>query len=90
MPSVETILKAADAVMNKEFDPHDLEGLNALTRVNIIAALAKVALQETPPVTTMAISADDFALLSGEWDEARAAKPAGPVLPKPTLVSSNP
>ena len=90
MLSVETVLKAADAAMNKELDPLDLDGLSAITRINIIAALAKVAMQETPPVAAMAVSAEDFALLSGEWEKARKTKHPNPALPKPTLVSSKP
>lgn len=74
MLSVATVLKAANAAMNEDLDPHDLDGLSALTRLNLIAALAMTAQQEEPSVTTMAISPEDFALLSAKWQEAQDAR----------------
>lgn len=86
MLSVETVIAAAEAALKVDLKPDDLDGLNSLTRLNLVAALAKVALEETPAVTTMAISPDDFALLSGEWKAARETGRPPASLPKPRLV----
>ena len=88
MLSVDTIIKAAGVAMNVELDPQDLEGLSAITRMNLLAALAHAAQEETPPVSTMAITADDFALLSTFWRAARDGEDERekPALGKPTLV----
>ena len=88
MLNVDTIIKATSAAMNVELDPQDLEGLNAITRMNLLAALAHAAQEESPPVKTMAITPDDFALLSTHWRTARDGDDAReqPALGKPTLV----
>ena len=88
MLSVDTVIKAANAVLNADSDPADLEALHSLTRLNMLAALAVAASEELPPVLTIAVSPDDFALLSGVWKVARDTVDEGGALPKPKLVTS--